>query len=696
MKTFLNVIWYFPYFGFLLALPMAIFGLFWCITIVGLPLGLGMLQIAKFLLFPHTHSLVSQSAVNKLKGKEQNELWRIFSIIVSILYFPIGLIAAVIYILAALANFITILGIPNGLVIIKMLGAVFNPVNKICVPDYVASHIKTRNDQQRLDNYLGTANSQTQNQNQANETQYTPSPQQAQANVPQTRNFTDEHIAEIIANPLLYNSTLVEQCVAERDLRERSATVMPIAEGYSVEKLQEIAARPEEYSAELVYCAQILLDRKHEQIAAEKAAQAAEAERMRQEEIERRKQQAIDFFIKWKYAIIGGILAIIVISIFLWICSDSHRFSVACEASDNEDYTTALEYAYKIDNPSSKYFDPATALAHRSWTRIDDRTKKDDAIGEKIIKRIEQTVTKPDAVDKHSFLTRYYCNALYNQNPDSTNLTKIAEILQNSNDVDARCTAGVAYFLSKQYYKAEAIFEDIAINNDEPSAYAYMAVMNIFGLCSNFSREDGWRYLDQAPSQGMIALLQGDKVLNSSNKYKSRLEKAASYYLQASTPDIPIVQKALQLRKHVVDECLENLSTYGYRFGWGSYEGQTKYFDGVYQPWGWGYFKFDSGGIRYGKFKFKSKNNISEDSDCTFWIGINEDDKSTWLSAITEYKDGDSESYIFNHDGSFHTKAYIFSFVPEWYRIQDPILDANFCLTDAETAATSDFFDDAY
>lgn len=57
MKTFLNIIWYFPFFGFVFAFFTAISGLLMCVTIVGLPLGLGLLQIAKFRHKPYSRCI---------------------------------------------------------------------------------------------------------------------------------------------------------------------------------------------------------------------------------------------------------------------------------------------------------------------------------------------------------------------------------------------------------------------------------------------------------------------------------------------------------------------------------------------------------------------------------------------------------------------------------------------------------------
>lgn len=708
MKTFLNVIWYFPFFCFLLAIPTALIGLFFCLTVVGLPIGLGILQVAKFLLYPHTHALVSDKQVKSLKGKEQNGLWNIFSTIVSILWIPVGLILSIFLILAAIFNFCTILGIPNGLVLVKMLGAVFNPVNKVCVPDYVSRHLKEVRDQERLNKFMGQSAGQ-QSQNPASGTPYISQPQPEAPKRPQAREFTDERIEEVISNPALYNTSMVEQCKAEREIRVRSVEIMPVAESYSIEKLEEIIACPDEYSDELVYCAQCIIDRKREEEARLRAEQNAEAMRARQQEAERRKKEIIDFLKKWKYYIIGGVAALIIVIFLLWLFSDKHRFNVACEASDNGNYTEALEYAHLIDDPDSKFFDVATALVHRSFHRISSKSEDDIKKGEEITLRIEKTLSEnPEEIDRHNFLARYYSHYLYQTAEDSTvkvvpeslTLANLASILENSADETILVTAGTAYYLSRLYDQAETVFENLAMENGNQQAYAYMAVMNLFNLCSNASRADGWLYLDNAPAEGMIALLKGDKALCESDNYKTRLSNAQELYDRASTPDIEEFKKALELRRHIVGECRENFATGGFSNNGFKYQGQEKYFSGVYQPYGWGCYKYDDGHqYRYGCFKFRNINNV-QNVDATIDLRPATTGKG-WESWITDYKskgnnNGSPEVYMISYDGALHKglehsselipQTY-YSFSPAYYMLNDPILNGNFLLTYKESEA---------
>jgi len=99
------------------------------LTVVGSPIGLGLIQLSRFLLTPFTMSMVSKSDLNI----KQNLLWRTFGIFVRIIYFPFGLVLAIVTLCQIVGLFLSIVGIPVALVLAKSLETYFNPVNKVCV-----------------------------------------------------------------------------------------------------------------------------------------------------------------------------------------------------------------------------------------------------------------------------------------------------------------------------------------------------------------------------------------------------------------------------------------------------------------------------------------------------------------------------------------------------------------------------------
>ena len=151
MRTLGNILWHIPFLGFLSALGVFFTGLLFVMTVIGAPIGLGLFQLSKFLLTPFSSAMIDKKEL----GKNQNKLWQAFGFIVRILYFPFGLILAIVTIFQIAALFITIVGIPVALVLAKSLGTYFNPVNKVCVPRAVQTEIEQRKAKEQVEKHLG-------------------------------------------------------------------------------------------------------------------------------------------------------------------------------------------------------------------------------------------------------------------------------------------------------------------------------------------------------------------------------------------------------------------------------------------------------------------------------------------------------------------------------------------------------------
>lgn len=129
MKTLGNILWHFPFFGFVNATIVYILGLILTATVVAAPIGLGLMEYGKFLFAPFGRAMVNKSELNV----EQNPAWKTYSTIVTIIYLPFGLLMALVAVIQVFALCLTIVGIPVALVIAKSLGTYVNPVNKKCV-----------------------------------------------------------------------------------------------------------------------------------------------------------------------------------------------------------------------------------------------------------------------------------------------------------------------------------------------------------------------------------------------------------------------------------------------------------------------------------------------------------------------------------------------------------------------------------
>lgn len=129
MRTLGNIIWHFPFFGFMSALGTFLLGGLLLITVIGAPIGLGLIQLSKFLLTPFSSAMVDKRDL----GEHNNVAWGTFSLIIRIFYFPFGLFLAITTIVQVVGLFASIVGIPIAIVLAKSVSTYFNPVNKVCV-----------------------------------------------------------------------------------------------------------------------------------------------------------------------------------------------------------------------------------------------------------------------------------------------------------------------------------------------------------------------------------------------------------------------------------------------------------------------------------------------------------------------------------------------------------------------------------
>ena len=150
MRTLGNILWHIPFLGFLSALGTFLVGGLFVITVIGAPIGFGLIQLSKFLLTPFSSAMISKSDL----GVEQNKLWKSFGFIVRILYFPFGLFLAFVTMLQIAGLFISLIGIPVALVLAKSLGTYFNPVHKTCVPKAVKDELEQRKAKEQVEKHL--------------------------------------------------------------------------------------------------------------------------------------------------------------------------------------------------------------------------------------------------------------------------------------------------------------------------------------------------------------------------------------------------------------------------------------------------------------------------------------------------------------------------------------------------------------
>ncbi len=138
MRILGNILWHIPFLGFIDALLMFIIGTLFTLTVVGAPIGLGLLQLSRFYLSPFSCAMVYKDELHI----KQNEVLKVYSLIVRIVYFPFGLLCATIMAFQIAGLFLSIFGIPAAIAVAKALPTIFNPVNRKCVPVGVRDELK--------------------------------------------------------------------------------------------------------------------------------------------------------------------------------------------------------------------------------------------------------------------------------------------------------------------------------------------------------------------------------------------------------------------------------------------------------------------------------------------------------------------------------------------------------------------------
>ena len=130
MRTIANILWHIPFLGFLNALYALLLGFLLTVLVIPAPIGLGLIQYGKFLMFPFSTRMVPVSET----GASRNPLWATYSFIIMIIYLPFGLFAFIFGLMQCLCLAVTIVGLPLAYIVFKSLGTYLNPVGKVCVP----------------------------------------------------------------------------------------------------------------------------------------------------------------------------------------------------------------------------------------------------------------------------------------------------------------------------------------------------------------------------------------------------------------------------------------------------------------------------------------------------------------------------------------------------------------------------------
>ncbi len=115
MVSLFNIIW-FIFFGWWQALVFFVLSILFSITIIGIPLGKACFNFSRLSAFPYGKAIVRETFIKD----KVSAVRRVGGIILNIIWIPVGIVSAVVYLISGIFAFFTIIGIPVGIVYIRM------------------------------------------------------------------------------------------------------------------------------------------------------------------------------------------------------------------------------------------------------------------------------------------------------------------------------------------------------------------------------------------------------------------------------------------------------------------------------------------------------------------------------------------------------------------------------------------------
>ena len=218
-----------------------------------------------------------------MRPEERSTAAAAYSTVITILYFPFGVIAAAGALFAMIGEFLSIIGIPCGIVWFKALPAIFMPVDKICVPKAVADEIARIKAGDTVRRYKGETREP---ETRSAERHFAEDPDETLPPMSEVRQYDDDKLLEIVCNAAMYRASLVEECRREIDIRSKSAKFTEQVRAMDNDKLHEILASPQLYAEELIYAC-TLEQAERRRIWREEQAKEEEKLRLRREQEEK-------------------------------------------------------------------------------------------------------------------------------------------------------------------------------------------------------------------------------------------------------------------------------------------------------------------------------------------------------------------------------------------------------------------------
>ena len=117
MSALGNLIW-FVFGGEVLALFWFIVSGLFYLTIIGAPIGKACFEFAKLSAFPFGKEIIKETELNGEQNISRSK--KTINKILNIFWFPVGITLTVVYFILGIISFITIIGIPVGVIYVRM------------------------------------------------------------------------------------------------------------------------------------------------------------------------------------------------------------------------------------------------------------------------------------------------------------------------------------------------------------------------------------------------------------------------------------------------------------------------------------------------------------------------------------------------------------------------------------------------
>ena len=144
-----NLIW-FVFFGWANALALIALSGLMAITVIGYPIAKSLFEFAKLSAFPFGKEVIRET---ELKGADNVSSERkIGGIIANVIWFPFGLLMTIGFFLLGIFMFLTIIGIPVGIVYVRMGKFIIFPIGAKVVTKKQAFASAVVNEMEKRDN----------------------------------------------------------------------------------------------------------------------------------------------------------------------------------------------------------------------------------------------------------------------------------------------------------------------------------------------------------------------------------------------------------------------------------------------------------------------------------------------------------------------------------------------------------------